>query len=158
MRTLQDDLKLDGNPPLDMTLFWQTAAQLPARKNATRSPHAILRCRYQANGHRARTFDQMSHELGVTRTRAAELVRRALQRMRAYKAQFVIGLPHDPTALDVALTAVTLGCANAQPTAAVAVYPDAAHAQQWRRACDALGLGYAIHPGELAQAVRNEQS
>lgn len=88
MKTLQDDLKLEQ--PLDLTLFWQTAAQLPARPNATRSTHAILRCRYNSNGSRSRTFDQMAHDLGVTRTRAAELVRRALQRMRAYKAQFVL--------------------------------------------------------------------
>lgn len=87
MKTLQDDIKLEQ--PLDLTLFWQTAAQLPARPNAARSTHAILRCRYHSNGHRARTFDQMAHELGVTRTRAAELVRRALQRMRTHKAQFV---------------------------------------------------------------------
>lgn len=88
MKTLQDDLKLEQ--PLDLPRFWQTAAQLPARKNATRSTHAILRMRYNSNGRRVSTFDQMAHELGVTRTRAAELVRRALQRMRAHKAQFVI--------------------------------------------------------------------
>lgn len=88
MKTLQDDLKIEQ--PLDLPLFWQTAAQLPARPNATRSTHAILRSRYHSNGHRARTFDEMAHDLGVTKTRAAELVRRALQRMRAYKAQFVL--------------------------------------------------------------------
>jgi len=154
MKTLNDDLKLEQQQ-IDLTLFWQTAAQLPARKNATRSTHAILRCRYASNGHRARTLDQMAHELGVTRTRAAELVRRALQRMRTYKTQFVIGVPRDLTTPDVALTAVTLNSAHAQPTAAAAIYPDATHAQSWRRACDALGLGYAINPETLAQAVKN---
>jgi len=133
MKTLNDDLKLDIDSQIDLTLFWQTAAQLPNRPNATRSTHAILRARYASNGHRARTFAQMAHELGVTKTRAAELVRRALQRMRAHKAQFVIGVP----------------------PAAAAIYPDATHAQQWRRACDALGLGYAINPETLAQAVKN---
>ena len=136
MKTLKDDLKLDGNPPLDMTLFWQTAAQLPARKNEKRSTHAILRCRYQSSGHRARTFDQMAHALGVTRTRAADLVRRALQRVRAYKAQFVV------RDIDQELTAIT---------------PDGVHAQQWRQACDALGLGYASRPETLVQAARHDR-
>lgn len=159
MKTIQDDLKLGGNPPLDMTLFWQVAAQLPARKNERRSTHAIPRCRYQANGHRARTFYQMAHELGVTRTRAAELVRRALQRVRAYKAKFVV------RDIDQELTAISLEYAElSRPisdailagTPAAASDPDATHAQQWRRACDALGLGYASHPEILVQAVRHD--